>query len=71
MVRRNDDGLALKGKKSFEAKRKSHTYGKGRVCEEENCEVVMSQYNKATKCFVHAPVTFPRTRGLMNPSEKA
>lgn len=35
-----------------------------RVCVEEECETVLSRYNHASSCRVHAMPTFPRVRGV-------
>jgi len=43
--------------------RKPKTYPAGRTCAFEQCEIVLSTYNKKKFCFNHAPKTYPRVRG--------
>ena len=50
-------------------KSRPKTYGKGRVCSKEDCDTILSQYNKQDMCYLHQPVKRPRLRGKM-PSEK-
>ena len=34
-----------------------------RLCTEEECETVLSRYNKRLTCSIHTPTHFPRNRG--------
>lgn len=34
-----------------------------RVCEFEDCDTRLSRYNRNSYCYLHAPLSFPRTRG--------
>ena len=43
--------------------RPSKAYAAGRVCREPGCETKLSIYNKGKYCYVHEPLTVPRTRG--------
>ena len=61
----------IKARSKFEAIRKSKTYEKGRVCNEDGCDITMSMYNKADKCFQHSPKTFPRVRGHIDARDRA
>ena len=44
--------------------------GKGRVCETDGCERILSIYNDNTKCFNHTPAKQPRIRGREDPRKK-
>jgi hypothetical protein len=57
------DTMALRGSRPRELPRPNRTYGAGRVCAHEGCDTRLSQYNKATHCWAHAPVTYPLVRG--------
>jgi hypothetical protein len=37
------------------------TEPRGRVCAIEGCDTVLSRYNRADQCSVHAPATTSRT----------
>jgi hypothetical protein len=41
----------------------SRRYGKGRKCAAEDCETILSQYNRREKCWAHAEMKVPRLRG--------
>ncbi len=45
--------------------RRPRTFSDGRVCQSERCDTVLSRYNKADFCHRHAPVQFPRLRGVI------
>ena len=60
----------MSGSKTRYATRKSKTHGQGRVCVEEGCEQVLSQYNDRKECFVHHKFKTPRVRGRENALEK-
>ena len=45
------------------APRRPKTFGEGRVCGDKACPVRLSRYNRAERCFNHAPARFPRLRG--------
>mgnify|MGYP001311354129 CR=1 FL=1 len=45
------------------AGRKPRKYTAGRTCAFEQCEILLSTYNKKKFCFNHAPKTYPRVRG--------
>jgi hypothetical protein len=45
------------------SERASRTFGAGRVCKEEGCDVRLSQYNSGSFCSLHEPMAVPRTRG--------
>lgn len=57
------DTMALRGSRPRELPPPNRTYGAGRVCAHEGCDTRLSQYNKATHCWAHAPVTYPLVRG--------
>lgn len=45
--------------------RRPRTYRDDRVCNRDDCKTVLSRYNKAEFCHRHAPVHFPRLRGVI------
>lgn len=53
----------LKGNKLRGGIRPSRKFGEGRVCADQACDTLLSQYNRREYCFAHAPVRFPRVRG--------
>ena len=57
------------GTKSYNM-RKNKVYEKGRVCKQKGCETPLSMYNKKEFCYNHAPITFGRNRGWIDPSKK-
>ncbi len=58
-------GIMIKGErpKRTMGKKKPQLYDKGRVCTTEECESVLSMYNKGLACFTHQPRKPPRIRG--------
>lgn len=61
--------LYMKGTMSPKAGRKSKQFDKGRVCENDGCEQVLSIYNEKKKCFNHTPKKPPRIRGRVHPKD--
>ncbi len=57
------------GTKAYSS-RKSKTYDKGRVCKHKKCDKTLSMYNKKDWCYNHAPITYGRNRGWIDPSKK-
>jgi hypothetical protein len=51
-------GLPMSG-----ADRPSRAFSKGRTCREPGCETRLSMYNQGKYCFLHEPMSVPRTRG--------
>ena len=43
--------------------RPSKAFKKGRVCSEAGCKTVLSMYNSGSYCYLHEPMSVPRTRG--------
>lgn len=41
----------------------SKAYSKDRVCSEPQCNTKLSMYNRGKYCYLHQPLTVPRTRG--------
>ena len=41
----------------------SKAYAKDRVCNEPGCDTKLSIYNRGKYCYLHQPITVPRTRG--------
>lgn len=41
----------------------SRAYSKDRVCNDAGCETKLSMYNRGKFCYLHQPITVPRTRG--------
>ncbi len=62
--------LYMRGRKHYESTRQTKSHGKGRVCETDGCERILSMYNDNTKCFNHAPAKQPRIRGREDPRKK-
>ena len=58
------------GSKTRYYTRKNKVYAKGRVCTEEGCDQVLSQYNNRKQCFQHHKFKQPRVRGMIDPREK-
>lgn len=57
----------LKGRRVEGKLRAPRQHGTGRRCESESCDTLLSQYNKRTYCYAHAPTRFPRLRGRVAP----
>jgi hypothetical protein len=52
----NEDQLSLRGSTRAPASLKPlHACRRGRVCEDEKCETVLSQYNEGDRCWQHEP----------------
>ena len=62
--------IYLTGKTKYESQRKAKQYEQGRVCEQEDCDVTLSMYNKKTLCFLHSPKEVGRVRGWVDPNKK-
>lgn len=45
--------------------RRPKTAPHGRICNRENCSVIISRYNMAEFCNVHRPLKYPRVRGVI------
>ena len=43
--------------------RASKAYKPGRVCQDHECETILSVYNRGRFCSRHEPMAVPRTRG--------
>ena len=43
--------------------RPSKAFGTGRLCREPGCETHLSMYNNGKYCYLHEPMSVPRTRG--------
>ena len=50
--------------------RKNKTYDKGRVCKQKDCDKTLSMYNKKDWCYNHAPISYGRNRGWIDPAKK-
>lgn len=50
--------------------RKNKTYEKGRVCKKKGCDKTLSMYNKKEWCYNHAPISYGRNRGWIDPAKK-
>lgn len=46
--------------------RRPKTHTPGRVCGFDSCDTVISRYNQSEYCFKHAPVKYPRLRGVLS-----
>ena len=58
----------IKGKTKLQATRTAKTYGENRLCSFNNCETVLSKYNKKELCFFHSPKEVGRIRGWKEPT---
>ena len=54
--------MSIKAHTSW-AGRKPPKYPAGRTCAFEECEILLSTYNKKRFCFNHTPKSYPRVRG--------
>ena len=57
------------GTKTYNS-RKNKVYAKGRVCKQKGCDKTISMYNKKDWCYNHAPISYGRTRGWIDPAKK-
>lgn len=62
--------MSMKGTRLQGRPRKSKQFDKGRTCADSSCETPLSMYNKKNKCFLHQPVSYPRTRGYIDPRKE-
>jgi hypothetical protein len=52
----NEELLPLRGSTRAPVSVKPlHAFLPGRVCEDENCQTVLSQYNRGDRCWQHEP----------------
>ena len=49
---------------------KNKIYAKGRVCKQKGCDKTISMYNKKDWCYSHAPISYGRNRGWIDPAKK-
>ena len=54
---------SLAGQTLSGSERPSKSFGKGRTCREPGCATRLSMYNNGKFCYVHEPMSVPRTRG--------
>lgn len=57
----------MKGRRIMGSSRAPKTYSSERTCANEDCDTVLSRYNRREHCFAHAPTKFPRLRGRIVP----
>lgn len=57
----------MKGNKVQGKLRAPRQHDTDRRCESEDCETLLSRYNKRSYCYAHAPTRFPRLRGRVAP----
>lgn len=63
--------IAVRGQRPGDALRKpSKTYGEGRVCADQTCSTMLSQYNPQEYCNLHRKRKKPRLRGRDYDSEQ-
>ena len=62
--------IYLTGKTQYASQRKVKQFEQGRVCENKDCTVTLSMYNKKTLCFLHSPKEAGRVRGWIDPAKK-
>ena len=58
----------IKGNK-YPNSKPSKTYSSGRVCKNNNCDTLISKYNKYSWCNKHKLKTFPRIKGRNAPTD--
>jgi hypothetical protein len=58
MSERSFAGQSLSG-----AERPSRSFSKDRTCREPGCQTRLSVYNSGKYCYLHEPMSVPRTRG--------
>lgn len=46
-------------------RRRLKTFGDGRVCAHDQCDTLLSRYNPNDLCRLHAPLRYPRNRGVV------
>jgi len=56
---------ALRAQRIGSSSRRPKTFDEDRVCRRPRCDTVLSRYNKTEFCHHHAPVRFPRLRGVI------
>jgi hypothetical protein len=54
---------AIAGTPISGAERRSRVFGRNRTCREPGCETRLSMYNNGKYCYLHEPLSVPRTRG--------
>lgn len=52
-------------------RRRPKVYSIGRECASNMCDTRLSRYNKNEFCFRHAPVKYPRLRGVFTEEYEA
>ncbi|MBT8214273.1 MAG: hypothetical protein KJP12_03540 [Acidimicrobiia bacterium] len=52
-------------------RRRPKTYGGNRRCHSDMCDTRLSRYNNSEFCFRHAPVKYPRLRGVFTEEYEA
>jgi hypothetical protein len=58
--------LVMRASRPGNRSRRPRTFGTNRVCFTEGCDTVLSRYNRAEFCHRHAPITYPRLRGVFS-----
>lgn len=58
--------LTMRATRPGNRARRPKVHKTGRVCAAEACSTVVSRYNKSEYCFTHAPVRYPRLRGVFS-----
>ena len=56
--------LAMRASRPGSRSRRPKVFADNRVCCADDCDTVLSRYNRAAFCHRHAPVTYPRLRGV-------
>ena len=55
--------FSINARSHYDASRQTKVFDKGRLCENEDCVVTLSQYNPSDRCYLHAPKKVGRIRG--------
>ncbi len=53
----------MKGRRMLGNGRAPKALAEDRTCARDDCDTLLSRYNKREYCYSHAPTKFPRLRG--------
>lgn len=53
----------MKGRRILGSSRAPKADAVARTCNKDDCETLLSRYNRRDYCYTHAPTKFPRLRG--------
>lgn len=58
--------LTMRATRPGNRARRPKAHKAGRVCGAAGCTTLISRYNQSEYCFTHAPVKYPRLRGVFS-----